>query len=95
MSVNDNSIAVDPRLDFVDLGIQHKDWGLPATDRVRNPVNGGVFTEETHIARLSLTQGWEEKPVAGHRVLPKANIQYLMYVTLCCFMRNVWLMMVI
>lgn len=48
---NDNSIAVDPRLDFAvgRYGIPYKDWGLPANDWVRNPANGGIFIPKKHV----------------------------------------------
>ena len=49
--VTDNSIAVDPRLDFAvgRYGIPYKDWGMPKDDWVRNPVNGGIFMPKKHV----------------------------------------------
>lgn len=51
IGVNDKTIAVDPRLDFAvgRYGIPYKDWGLPADDWVRNPVNGGIFIPKKHV----------------------------------------------
>lgn len=51
IGVNDNTIAVDPRLDFAvgRYGIPYKDWGLPGDDWVRNPVNGGIFIPKKHV----------------------------------------------
>ena len=50
-ATNDNSIAVDPRIDIA-MGryhIPYKDWGMPATDWIRNPVNGGIFLPKKHV----------------------------------------------
>lgn len=49
--VNDNTISVDPRLDFAvgRYGIPYKDWGMPKDDWVRNPVNGGIFMPKKHV----------------------------------------------
>ncbi|MGP1478017.1 MAG: RagB/SusD family nutrient uptake outer membrane protein [Phocaeicola sp.] len=51
IGVNDKTIAVDPRLDFAvgRYGIPYKDWGLPADNWVRNPVNGGIFIPKKHV----------------------------------------------
>ncbi|MCE2616543.1 RagB/SusD family nutrient uptake outer membrane protein [Phocaeicola oris] len=51
IGVNDKTIAVDPRLDFAvgRYGIPYKDWGLPADDWVRNPVNGGISIPKKHV----------------------------------------------
>ncbi|WP_080904201.1 RagB/SusD family nutrient uptake outer membrane protein [Parabacteroides sp. Marseille-P3160] len=51
VGVNDNTIPVDPRLDFAvgRYGIPYKDWGYPADDWVRNPVNGGIFMPKKHV----------------------------------------------
>ncbi|MDR0431356.1 MAG: RagB/SusD family nutrient uptake outer membrane protein [Tannerellaceae bacterium] len=81
ISVNDPSIAVDPRLDFAvgRYDIPYKDWGYPAKDWVRNPVNGGVFLPRKHVytkamadadlGRASFYDGW----APGSAM----NIQYL------------------
>lgn len=51
VGINDNTIPVDPRLDFAvgRFGIPYKDWGLPGNDWVRNPVNGGIFLPKKHV----------------------------------------------
>ena len=81
VSVNDNSIAVDPRLDFAvgRLGIPYKDWGLPATDWVRNPVNGGVFMPKKHVySKAESDAGLGGKSFSGGWAPGSAmNIQYL------------------
>lgn len=79
ISVNDNTIAVDPRLDFAvgRYGIPYKDWGLPKNDWVRNPVNGGVFLPKKHVyskkekdaGQVAIHDGW----APGSTM----NIQYL------------------
>ncbi len=79
VGVNDPSIAVDPRLDFTvgRYGIPYKDWGLPADDWVRNPVNGGIFLPKKHVyskaekdaGQVAIHDGW----APGSTM----NIQYL------------------
>lgn len=79
ISVNNNTIAVDPRLDFSvgRYGIPYKDWGLPKNDWVRNPVNGGVFLPKKHVyskkekdaGQVAIHDGW----APGSTM----NIQYL------------------
>lgn len=68
IGVNDPSIAIDPRLDFAvgRYGIPYKDWGLPAGDWVRNPVNGGIFLPKKHVyskvekeaGQVAIHDGW-------------------------------------
>lgn len=68
IGVNDNTIAVDPRLDFAvgRFGIPYKDWGLPKSDWVRNPTNGGIFLPkktvyskaESDAGLTNLYDGW-------------------------------------
>lgn len=79
VGINDPSIAVDPRLDFAvgRYGIPYKDWGLPADDWVRNPVNGGIFLPKKHVyskaekdaGHVAIHDGW----APGSTM----NIQYL------------------
>jgi len=48
---SDNTIAVDPRLDFA-VGryeIPYKDYGVPANDWVRDYTNGGIFLPKKHV----------------------------------------------
>ena len=70
LSVLDNSIAVDPRLDFTmgRFGVPYKDWGLPRKDWVRDVNNGGIYMPKKHVytkemqdnglAGSSYTDGW-------------------------------------
>ncbi|KAA6338646.1 RagB/SusD family nutrient uptake outer membrane protein [termite gut metagenome] len=80
-TINNNGIPVDPRLDFA-VGryeIPYKDYGLPATDWIRNPVNGGIFLPKKHVyskaeadaslGKASYSAGW----APGSAM----NIQYL------------------
>lgn len=79
VGINDPSIAVDPRLDFAvgRYGIPYKDWGLPADDWIRNPVNGGIFLPKKHVyskaekdaGHVAIHDGW----APGSTM----NIQYL------------------
>lgn len=81
VSVNNDAIAVDPRLDFAvgRLGIPYKDWGLPATDWVRNPVNGGVFLPKKHVySKAESDAGLGGKSFSlGWAPGSAMNIQYL------------------
>lgn len=81
VSKNDNSIAVDPRLDFAvgRMGIPYKDWGLPKTDWVRNPVNGGVFMPKKHVySKAEFESGLGGKAYHdGWAPGSAMNIQYL------------------
>jgi len=61
----DRTIAVDPRLDHSvgRRGIPFYDWGMPKTDWIRNPSNGGNFTPKKNVYRKSDTNilkfdGW-------------------------------------
>ena len=70
LSVLDNSIAVDPRLDFTmgRFGVPYKDWGLPRKDWVRDVNNGGIYMPKKHVytkemqdnglGGSSYTDGW-------------------------------------
>jgi hypothetical protein len=80
-AVNNNSIAVDPRLDFAigRYGIPYKDHGMPEQDWVRDANNGGIFMPKKHVyskaefdadlARSGMSAGW----APGSAM----NIQYL------------------
>lgn len=78
---NDPNIAVDPRLDFA-VGryhIPYKDWGLPATDWIRNPVNGGIFLPKKHVFSKAMFDTGEGKKDSYDGWAPGSamNIQYL------------------
>lgn len=81
VSVNNDGIAVDPRLDFAvgRLGVPYKDWGLPATDWIRNPVNGGVFLPKKHVySKAESDAGLGGKSFSlGWAPGSAMNIQYL------------------
>ena len=80
LSINDDAIAVDPRLDFAvgRYGIPYKDYG-PAKHWVRDPTSGGVFMPKKHVysqaeadaglGRSGMNAGW----APGSAM----NIQYL------------------
>ena len=63
LSENDNSIAVDPRIDFTmgRFGIPYKDWGLPNKDWVRDVNNGGFYMPKKHV----YTKEMQENGLAG------------------------------
>ena len=50
LSINNNTIAVDPRLDFAvgRINIPYKDYG-PALNWVRDAGNGGIFLPKKHV----------------------------------------------
>lgn len=79
IGVNDNTIAVDPRLDFAvgRYGIPYKDWGLPADDWVRNPVNGGIFLPKKHVYSKAEDDAGQVAIHAGWAPGSTMNIQYL------------------
>ncbi|MCC8093894.1 MAG: RagB/SusD family nutrient uptake outer membrane protein [Tannerellaceae bacterium] len=79
VGINDNTIPVDPRLDFAvgRYGIPYKDWGLPKNDWVRNPTNGGIFLPKKHVfseaeANAELTTDYD-----GWAPGSAMNMQYL------------------
>ena len=80
-AVNDNAIAVDPRLDFAvgRYGIPYKDWGMPGTDWIRNPVNGGIFMPKKHVyTRVMFDAGLAKQGMHdGWAPGSAMNIQYL------------------
>jgi len=80
-STNDNTIAVDPRLDFA-VGryhIPYKDYGLPKTDWIRNPVNGGIFLPKKHVYSQAEFDAGLGKPSFNDGWAPGSamNMQYL------------------
>lgn len=79
VGVNDNTIAVDPRLDFAvgRFGIPYKDWGLPANDWVRNPVNGGIFMPKKHVFSKAEDRAGMKAIFNGWAPGSAMNIEYL------------------
>ena len=69
LSINDATVAVDPRLDFSigRIGIPYKDYG-PALNWVRDYTNGGLFLPKKHVysqqesndglGRANMMNGW-------------------------------------
>lgn len=78
---NDNTIPVDPRLDFAvgRYGIPYKDWGYPRKDWVRNPTNGGIFMPRKHVySKAESDAGYGRSSMYGGWAPGSAmNIQYL------------------
>ena len=78
---NDNSIAIDPRVDIAvgRYGIPYKDYGMPASDWIRNPVNGGIFMPIKHVYTKEMADaglgrsGFHDGWAPGSSM----NIQYL------------------
>ncbi|MCL1932535.1 MAG: RagB/SusD family nutrient uptake outer membrane protein [Candidatus Azobacteroides sp.] len=80
LSINNATVAVDPRLDFAigRINIPYKDYG-PALNWVRDYTNGGIFLPKKHVytqaeadaglARSGMSAGW----APGSAM----NIQYL------------------
>lgn len=79
IGVNDNSIPVDPRLDFAvgRYGIPYKDWGLPGNDWVRNPVNGGIFLPKKHVFSKAESDAGLTNLYNGWAPGSSMNMQYL------------------
>lgn len=77
--VNDNTIPVDPRLDFAvgRFGIPYKDWGLPKNDWVRNPVNGGIFIPKKHVFSKAEDNAGMKNLYGGWAPGSCMNIEYL------------------
>lgn len=77
--VTDNSIAVDPRLDFAvgRYGIPYKDWGMPKDDWVRNPVNGGIFMPKKHVFSKAEEAAGMKNLFNGWAPGSAMNMQYL------------------
>jgi len=74
-----NSISVDPRLDFAigRYGIPYKDWGTPKNDWIRNPVNGGIFLPKKHVYSLAEKDAGHVAVHDGWAPGSTMNIQYL------------------
>jgi hypothetical protein len=74
-----NSISVDPRLDFAigRYGIPYKDWGAPKNDWIRNPVNGGIFLPKKHVYSLAEKDAGHVAVHDGWAPGSTMNIQYL------------------
>ena len=79
IGVNDNTIAVDPRLDFAvgRFGIPYKDWGLPLSDWVRNPTNGGIFMPKKHVYSKAESDAGLTNLYDGWAPGSCMNLQYL------------------
>lgn len=79
VGVNDKTIAVDPRLDFAvgRFGIPYKDWGMPADDWVRNPVNGGIFMPKKHVYSKAEEAAGMKALYGGWAPGSCMNLQYL------------------
>ena len=77
--VTDNSIAVDPRLDFAvgRYGIPYKDWGMPKDDWVRNPVNGCIFMPKKHVFSKAEEAAGMKNLFNGWAPGSAMNMQYL------------------
>lgn len=71
--------AVDPRLDFAvgRYGIPYKDWGEPANDWVRNPVNGGIFIPKKFVLSKAEQDAGMYRMYDGWAPGSAMNIQYL------------------
>ena len=70
---------VDPRLDFAvgRYGIPYKDWGEPANDWVRNPVNGGIFIPKKHVYSKEEEAAGMKNLYGGWAPGSAMNMQYL------------------
>lgn len=79
LAVNDNSIAVDPRLDFAvgRFGIPYKDWGLPKNDWIRDATNGGIFMPKKHVFSKAEDAAGMKAYYSGWAPGSAMNIQYL------------------
>ncbi|MFV0346395.1 MAG: RagB/SusD family nutrient uptake outer membrane protein [Bacteroidales bacterium] len=88
LSINNYAIAVDPRLDIA-IGrydIPYKDWGLPNSNWVRNPSNGGCFFPKKHVFSKAeqengykgLPLGWSPGSALNYEYMRVADV-YLRY----------------
>lgn len=70
---------VDPRLDFAvgRYGVPYKDWGEPANDWVRNPVNGGIFIPKKHVFSKAEDAAGMKALYEGWAPGSAMNLQYL------------------
>ncbi len=71
--------AVDPRLDIAvgRYGVPYKDWGEPANDWVRNPVNGGIFLPKKFVLSKAEEDAGMYRMYGGWAPGSAMNIQYL------------------
>lgn len=79
LAVNDNNIAVDPRLDFAvgRFGVPYKDWGLPENGWVRDATNGGIFMPKKHVYSKAEEDAGMKALYAGWAPGSAMNLQYL------------------
>ena len=79
LALNDNSIAVDPRLDFAvgRFGIPYKDWGYPENAWVRDASNGGIFMPKKHVYSKAEEDAGMKNLYGGWAPGSAMNIQYL------------------
>lgn len=79
VGVNDNSVPVDPRLDFAvgRYGVPYKDWGVPKDDWIRNPVNGGIFLPKKHVLSKAEQDAGMKALYGGWAPGSCMNMQYL------------------
>lgn len=79
LGINDNSIPVDPRLDFAvgRYGVPYKDWGYPGNGWVRNPVNGGIFIPKKFVLSKAENDAGMYRMYGGWAPGSAMNIQYL------------------
>ncbi len=80
LALNTNA-AVDPRLDFAvgRYGIPYKDWGVPQSDWVRNPTNGGIFIPKKHVYSSEEADAGMTTLYNGWAPGSAMNIQYLSF----------------
>lgn len=79
LAVNDNNIAVDPRLDFAvgRFGVPYKDWGLPENGWVRDATNGGIFMPKKHVYSKAEEDAGMKALYGGWAPGSAMNLQYL------------------
>lgn len=79
LAINDDAIAVDPRLDFAvgRYGVPYKDWGEPKNDWVRNPTNGGIFLPKKFVLSKAEEDAGMKRMYGGWAPGSAMNIQYL------------------
>ena len=79
LAVNDNNIAVDPRLDFAvgRFGIPYKDWGFPENGWVRDATNGGIFMPKKHVYSKAEDAAGMKALYGGWAPGSAMNLQYL------------------
>lgn len=81
VSVNNNDIPVDPRIDFAigRIGIPYKDWGPAQGHWVRDVANGGFYLPKKHVyTKEELDAGLADGGLsAGWAPGSAINLQYL------------------